>query len=90
MQFAFMHNTVHVDEKCFYLTRKLTSFNLAKDEPEPITSGKLQRYILKVMFICAVARSRFGINGLCVFDGKLRYGPFLNLFLQKTRRGIDL
>lgn len=43
----------------------------------PLRQCKSKRYIIKVMFLCAVARPRFDKNGQCTFDGKIGCWPFV-------------
>ena len=76
-RFSDMYSDVHVDEKWFYLSDSCTTFYLAKDEPEPERVGKRKTHMLKVMFLCAVARPRFNEAGVCTFDGKLGIWPFI-------------
>ena len=81
-QFSDMYVYVHVDEKWFYLTEKCTTFYLAKHEPEPERMGS-KNYMLRVMFLCVVARPRFDEDGSCSFDGKLSIWPFTDQVVAK-------
>ena len=58
-----MYRIVHVDEKFFYRTRKSQNFYLALDEEDPERVTKNKNYIEKVMFIAAVARPRYDVDG---------------------------
>ncbi|KAG3091961.1 hypothetical protein PI125_g17287 [Phytophthora idaei] len=66
-----MYDTVHVDEKLFYMTQVRRSFYLLPGEPEPERSVRSERYITKVMMLAAVARPRWVPSGSTFFDGKL-------------------
>ncbi|XP_042036579.1 uncharacterized protein LOC121782691 [Salvia splendens] len=71
-----MHNTVHIDEKWFYMTNASDRYYLLPDEDEPYRSCESKRFITKVMFMCAVSRSQFGTDGQTIFDGKIGIFPF--------------
>ncbi|XP_042018944.1 uncharacterized protein LOC121766756 [Salvia splendens] len=71
-----MHNTVHIDEKWFYMTKASDRYYLLPDEGEPYRSCKSKRFITKVMFMCAVSRPQFGTDGQTIFDGKIGIFPF--------------
>ncbi|XP_074323258.1 uncharacterized protein LOC141660192 [Apium graveolens] len=66
-----MFSIVHIDEKWFYMTRTSQKYYLLPNEPEPHRTCKSKIFITKVMFMSAVARSRFDKNGNCIFDGKI-------------------
>jgi hypothetical protein len=74
--FSGMYRIVHIDEKFFYRTRKSQNFYLALDEPEPERVTKNKNYIEKVMFVAAVARPRYDVDGTETFDGKIGIWPF--------------
>ncbi|XP_047941012.1 uncharacterized protein LOC125188282 [Salvia hispanica] len=64
-------------------TIMLTYYNLMKkryyllpDEDEPYRSCKFKRFITKVMFMCAVNRPHFGMDGQAIYDGKVGIFPF--------------
>ncbi|XP_042041456.1 uncharacterized protein LOC121786928 [Salvia splendens] len=66
-----MHNTIHIDEKWFYMTKASDRYYLLPDEDEPYRACKSKRFITKVMFMCAVSRPQFGTDGQTIFDGKI-------------------
>eukprot|EP00977_Amphora_coffeiformis_P001349 scaffold283_cov186-Amphora_coffeaeformis.AAC.7 len=73
------YEEIHVDEKWFYITPQsqkvyLTLKELEEDIPHRTCMHK--SHILKVMFLCAVARPRFNEEGVCIFDGKIGIWPF--------------
>ncbi|XP_074266707.1 uncharacterized protein LOC141589988 [Silene latifolia] len=66
-----------MDEKWFYLTQPSRRFYLSKGEKKPYRSVQSKKFIGKVMFMCAVARPRYGSNGEVLFDGKIGIWPFI-------------
>ncbi|XP_057532895.1 uncharacterized protein LOC130810784 [Amaranthus tricolor] len=74
--FNEMKNVVHIDEKLFYITRTQQTFYLTQDEIEPHREIQSKRFIPKIMFMCAVARPIFSIEGEMIFDGKIGIFPF--------------
>lgn len=76
LKFKSMHNTVHIDEKWFYMTKGMQRYYLTPDEIDPHRSCKSKKFITKVMFMCAVCRPIFGADGTVLFDGKIGIFPF--------------
>lgn len=72
-----MFNTIHIDEKWFYMTKVKSRFYLTVDEEPPARSVYNKNHITKVMFMAAVARPQFDLNGVCIFDGKIGIWPFI-------------
>ncbi len=69
---------MHVDEKCwFFILEKDLRIYIAPGENVPNQVCQNKDHILKVMFLCAVARPRYERNGECTFDGKLGMFPFV-------------
>ncbi|KAL6494271.1 hypothetical protein OROGR_031071 [Orobanche gracilis] len=56
LMFQTMHNTIHVDEKWFYLTKERGRYYLAPGEIETYRGCKSKRFIPKIMFNCAISR----------------------------------
>ncbi|XP_057782201.1 uncharacterized protein LOC131000348 [Salvia miltiorrhiza] len=79
LQFKSMHNTVHIDEKWFYITKTSQRFYLTPEEAEPHRTCKSKKFITKVMFICAVCRPIFAPDGSVLFDGKIGIFPFTEM-----------
>ncbi|XP_010236788.1 uncharacterized protein LOC100838703 [Brachypodium distachyon] len=52
------------------------NYILAPDEEEPERTTQSKHFIDKVMFISAVTRPRFGVDGTVIFDGKIGTWPF--------------
>lgn len=61
--FSSMCNVVHIDEKWFNLCEVNQKIYLLDDEEEPVRPVQHKNHIMKVMFICAVARPRGGFDG---------------------------
>jgi hypothetical protein len=66
--FQEMFDTVHLDEKWFYMTKTLGCYYLVKSK----------RFITKVMFLIAVARPRQDYGRNQKFDGKLGIWAFVH------------
>lgn len=77
LPFSEMFDTVHIDEKWFYLVEVGKSYILLPDEEPPHRSVKSKRFITKVMFLAAVARPRWDHTRGTWFDGKLGIWPFV-------------
>ncbi|XP_042019041.1 uncharacterized protein LOC121766872 [Salvia splendens] len=85
VQFESIDNVVHIDEKWFYMTKSSDRYYLLPDEAEPYRACKSKRFITKVMFMCAVSRPVFGLDGQTKFDGKLGIFPFTELAAAKRK-----
>ncbi|XP_042024289.1 uncharacterized protein LOC121771521 [Salvia splendens] len=83
-----MHNTVHIDEKWFYMIKASEKYYMLPDEDEPYMSCKSKRFITKVMFMCAVSRPQFGTDGQTIFDGKIGISHSQNKFQLKGNQRI--
>ncbi|XP_057771833.1 uncharacterized protein LOC130991537 [Salvia miltiorrhiza] len=77
--FQSMYNTIHIDEKWFYLTKTNDRYYLLPDEEEPHRTCKSKRHIEKIMFMCAAARPIIDEDGTVIFDGKLGIYPFITI-----------
>ena len=71
------YDSVHVDEKWFFITEAQLHMYLAPNEEAPHRTVGHKSHILKVMFLCAVARPRYNAQGECTFDGKIGMWPFV-------------
>ena len=74
-----MHGDMHLDEKWFWMDELTKTMYLADDEEEPIRVCHNKNYRTKVMFLCALARSRFVEATGLWFDGKIDMWPFMNM-----------
>lgn len=75
--FHSMFDTIHIDEKWFYLHKLSNSYILTADETVPYIPCENKRFVTKVMFIAAVARPRFNYERNEGFDGKLGIFPIV-------------
>ncbi|XP_057803540.1 uncharacterized protein LOC131018859 [Salvia miltiorrhiza] len=75
LKFKAMDNTIHIDEKWFYITKTAHRFYLTPAEGDPHRTCKSKSFIKKVMFVCAVCRPIFSDAGECLFDGKIGIFP---------------
>jgi hypothetical protein len=71
------YQSVHVDEKWFFITESYLRLYLVPGEEKPDRQCLNKDHILKVMFLGAVARPRYDNNGICTFDGKIGLFPFI-------------
>ena len=62
-KFKSMYNVVNTDEKWFYVTKKSQNYYLLTDENDPYHSYKNKNFIMKVVFLVAMARPRFDYEG---------------------------
>nr|XP_017233213.1 PREDICTED: uncharacterized protein LOC108207264 [Daucus carota subsp. sativus] len=53
------------------------TYYLFTDEEEPYRTCKSKNFVMKVMFLAAVARPRFDIHGKEIFSGKIGIYPFV-------------
>ena len=74
-KFRDMMDRVHVDEKWFFLSRQRERYLLLPEEKNPKQCVKSKSHIIKVMFLCAVARPRFNTSANSWWDGKLGIWP---------------
>lgn len=77
LKFKPMVNTIHIDEKWFFLTKKTHIYYMTPLEANPHRKSKSSKFIPKVIFMCAVCRPIFDENGICIFDGKIGIWPFI-------------
>ncbi|KAL3624852.1 hypothetical protein CASFOL_031520 [Castilleja foliolosa] len=75
--FKGMYNIIHIDEKWFYLSKKMERYYLLPDEEDPLRTCKSKNFITKVMFLVAIARPRFDEQGNELFSGKIGTFPFV-------------
>ena len=66
---------IHIDKKCFYLTKDGQRFIIAADKEEPYMHVQHKSFLTKLMFLCAVARPRYDTNKNAWFDGKIGIWP---------------
>jgi len=74
MKYRDLFDEVHVDEKCFYVSRDGESYIIVYDEEPPEREVGHKSHITKVMFLCAQARPRKLSNNTW-WDGKIGIWP---------------
>ena len=74
-KFEHMEDLIHVDKKWFYLTKDGQRFIIVADKAEPYRHVQHKSFLMKVMFLCAVARPRYDTNKNAWFDGKIGIWP---------------
>lgn len=82
--FNGMYNRVHIDEKWFFMSKEFEKYYLHPAKIEPERTCQSKRFIGKIMFLAAVARSRFDLDGTVLFDGKI--GIFSFAMKQPAKR----
>ena len=70
-KFEHMEDLIHIDKKWFYLTKDGQRFIIAADKAEPYRHVQHKSFLMKIMFLCAVARPRYNMNKNAWFDGKI-------------------
>ncbi len=84
-QYHHFYDTVHVDEKWFFISEKQLRCYIAPDEQPPERNAQNRDHLIKVMFLCAIARPRFNAAGDCIFDGKIGMWPFVEQTVAQRR-----
>ena len=70
-----MEDLIHIDEKWFYLTKDGQCFIIVVHKEEPYRDVQHKSFLTKIMFLCAVARSRYDTNKNAWFDRKIGIWP---------------
>ena len=70
-----IEDLIHIDEKWFYLTKDGQRFIIAVDEEEPYRHVQHKSFLMKIMFLCAVARPKYNTRKNAWFDGKIGIWP---------------
>ena len=74
-KFEHMEDLIHINEKWLYLTKDGQCFIIAADEAEPYRHVQHKSFLMKIMFLCVVARPRYNTNKNAWFDGKIGIWP---------------
>ena len=74
-RFENMEDLIHIDKKWFYLRKDGQRFIIAADEEEPYRHVQHKSFLMKIMFLCAVARPRYDTRKNAWFDGKIGIWP---------------
>lgn len=76
-KFLDMFNVIHIDEKWFYITKKIEKLYLVAGERDPERACKSKFFFKKIMFLAAMAQPRFDSDGNETFSGKIGIFPFV-------------
>ena len=90
-----MEDLIHINEKWFYLTKDGQHFIIMAEEAEPYRHVKHKSFLMKIMFLCVVARPRYDTNKNAWFDGKIGIWPIgkwepAKQSLKKHTKGIPV
>jgi hypothetical protein len=75
--------SVHVDEKWFFISEEVLGLYIAPGEVVPTRRVQSKEHTIKVMFLAAVARPCYDPEGKCTFDGKFGMFPFVERVVAK-------
>lgn len=75
--FSNMLDIIHIDEKWFYLTKKNQRYYILPNETPPYRTCKSSNFIMKIIFLCGVARPRYDHMRNKYFSGKIGIFPFI-------------
>ena len=81
--YSDFYQSVHIDEKWFFMTREQLRIYMSINEIEQdnfiVRRVAHKSHIIKVMFLAATARPRYDAQGNCTFDGKIGIWPIIEL-----------
>ena len=73
-------DTVHLDEKLFYITDESESYYYQQPlEDSPKKKGKSKRFIIKCMFLAATARPKYNHHTKTWWGGKIGMYPIVEM-----------
>ena len=89
--FHHFYDSVHIDEKWFFISEKMLLVYCFPDEVVPERIAQNRDHLIKVMILCAtIARSRYNPAGQCTFNGKIGTWPFVEQGVaQRTSRNRE-
>ena len=74
-KFEHMEDLIQIDKKWFNLMKDGQHLIIAADEAEPYRHVQHKSFLMKIMFLCAVARPRYDTNKNAWFDGNIGIWP---------------
>ena len=74
-KFENMEDLIHIDEKWFYLMKDGQCFIIAANKEEPYRHVQHKSFLMKIMFLCAVAKPRYNMRKNAWFDRKIGIWP---------------
>ncbi|ETI57328.1 hypothetical protein F443_00364 [Phytophthora nicotianae P1569] len=78
-RFNSMNDTIHIDEKWFYISKKRKAYYLTDNEEVPHFAVPNVNHLTKVPFLVAVGRPRYDPHSRTWFDGKLGCWLFVEM-----------
>ena len=72
-----MMEYVHLNEKWFYLGRVKNYFYMLPEEAVPHFTCQNKKFLLKIIFLAAVARPRYDEAKKTWFNGKIGFWPLV-------------
>ena len=75
MKYQDMQDWIHLDEKWFFLSWEKERYLLLLAEKNPKCCIKHKSHIMKIMFLCTVARPHYNPCSKTWWDGKLGIWP---------------
>ncbi|KAL2893707.1 Transposable element Tc3 transposase [Bienertia sinuspersici] len=75
-RFHLLQNLIHVDEKWFMMSKLSERYYLSPEECDPYRACRSKKYIVKIMFLAAVAKPLYNEQGELIWDGKIGIFPF--------------
>ena len=75
--FRELDDIVYMNVKWFNLTQEENGYLLLSEEPDPLRTLHHKDNIVKVTFLAAVAKPRYGNVGVVTFDGKIGIWAFV-------------
>lgn len=75
LRFHDFYDYVHIDEKWFFIDKDRKTYYVTDSEKEPHRAARSKRFLIKVMFLVAVARPRFDTSRNQWFDGHIGLWP---------------
>jgi hypothetical protein len=64
-------------ERWFFISEKTLRVNCIPGEKVPKRYAQNKDHLIKVMFLCAIARPRYNAAGECILDKKIGMWPFV-------------
>ena len=66
---------MHVDEKWLFISETTLQVYCVPGEVVPERCAQNKHHLIKVMFLCTIARPQYNDAGTCIFDRKIRMWP---------------
>lgn len=90
LKFLDMYIIMHIDEKWFYMTKKMHKYYVLPDEEVSYCTCQSKNYIRNVIFLAAMARPRFDDDGNEIFLETLECLHLLLCNLPRDEANIEM